>query len=79
MVSTGLAIRDTMQLERENIRDGWLRIERQKTGKPVFQQFDEGLYRELLKADGDRDTSSGMARALRDFASDRRGRMTYAS
>ena len=48
-VSTGLAIRDTIQLERENLRDGMLRIERQKTGKPVMQKLDEGLYQELLR------------------------------
>ncbi len=48
-VSTGLAIRDTIQLERENLGDGTLRIERQKTNKPVVQKLDEGLYQELLK------------------------------
>jgi integrase len=47
-VSTGLAIRDTVQLERENIAGGWLRIKRQKTGKPVEQKLDSGLCRELL-------------------------------
>lgn len=48
MVSTGLAIRDTVQLERENLADGWLRIERQKTGKSVRQKLDAGLARELM-------------------------------
>ncbi|HXZ31033.1 MAG TPA: tyrosine-type recombinase/integrase [Terriglobales bacterium] len=48
MVSTGLAIRDTVQLEREHIADGWLRIRRQKTNRPVEQKLDSGLYRELL-------------------------------
>src|SRR5437588_4121649 len=48
MVSTGLAIRDTIQLERDNIQGGWLRIKRQKTNKPVEQKLDEGLHRELL-------------------------------
>ena len=48
-VSTGLAIRDTIQLERDNLRDGTLRIERQKTNKPVVQKLDDGLYQELLK------------------------------
>ena len=48
-VSTGLAIRDTIQLERENLRDGTLRIERQKTNKPVVQKLDNGLHQELLK------------------------------
>ena len=33
MVSTGFAIRDTIQLERDNIRDGWLRINREKTAE----------------------------------------------
>ena len=48
MVSTGLAIMDTIQLERESIAGGWLRIRRQKTNRPVEQKLDEGLYRELL-------------------------------
>ena len=48
MVSTGLAIRDTIQLERTNIAGGWLKIKRQKTNKPVEQKLDESLYRELL-------------------------------
>jgi site-specific recombinase XerD len=48
MVSTGLAIRDTIQLERGQIRDGWLRIKRQKTGKAVNQPLDAALHRELL-------------------------------
>ena len=33
MVSTGFAIRDTIQRERDNIRDGWLRIKREKTAE----------------------------------------------
>jgi site-specific recombinase XerD len=48
MVSTGVAIRDAVQLERSNIADGWLRIERQKTDKAVRQKLDAGLHRELL-------------------------------
>jgi integrase len=48
MVSTGLAIRDTVQLERANLRDGWLSINRQKTGKPVRQKIDGALLEELL-------------------------------
>ncbi len=48
MVSTGLAIRDTVQLERESVRGGWLRIPRQKTGRPVRQKLDAGLVEELL-------------------------------
>jgi integrase len=48
MVSTGCAIRDAVQLTRDNIRDGWLRIKRQKTRKPVQQKLDDALYRELL-------------------------------
>jgi integrase len=47
MVSTGLAIRDTVQLERANLRDCWLRIDRQKTGKSVRQKLDAGLLDEL--------------------------------
>jgi integrase len=49
MVSTGVAIRDTIQLQRKNISDqGWLKIERQKTGKAVMQKLDPALHRELL-------------------------------
>jgi site-specific recombinase XerD len=48
MVSTGLAIRDTVQLERDSIADGWLRIERQKTNRAVKQRLEAGLHRELL-------------------------------
>jgi integrase len=48
MVSTGLAIRDTVQLERANMKDGWLRIDRQKTGKAVRQKLDAALCQELL-------------------------------
>jgi site-specific recombinase XerD len=47
MVATGLAIRDTVQLERSNIQDGWLRIERQKTNKRVRQRLDSALVDEL--------------------------------
>jgi len=47
MVSTGLAIRDTVQLERDNLEDGWLRIDRQKTGKSVRQKLDRALCAEL--------------------------------
>jgi hypothetical protein len=47
-VETGLAIRDTVQLERGHIRGGWLRIERQKTGRPVRQPLRPGLNDELL-------------------------------
>jgi integrase/recombinase XerD len=48
-VETGLAIRDTVQLERDHIKDGWLRIERQKTGRPVRQPLRPGLHEELLR------------------------------
>jgi integrase len=48
MVATGLAIRDTLQLTRSNIKDGWLHIERQKTGKRVQQRLDRRLCDELL-------------------------------
>ncbi len=47
MVSTGLSIRDTVQLERANLWDGWLRIDRQKTGKAVLQKLDGALCAEL--------------------------------
>jgi site-specific recombinase XerD len=48
MVSTGLAIRDTIQLERTSIQDGWLEIARQKTGRSVTQKLEKALHRELL-------------------------------
>jgi integrase/recombinase XerD len=48
MVSTGVAIRDAVQLEGENIKGGWLRIRRQKTNRPVEQKLSAGLYQELL-------------------------------
>jgi hypothetical protein len=47
-LSTGLAIRDTVQLERKSIKDGWLRIKRQKTRRPVRQKLNDALYQELL-------------------------------
>lgn len=47
-VATGLAIRDAVQLEREHVRDGWLRIKRQKTDKPVRQKLDPALHKELV-------------------------------
>lgn len=52
MIATGLAIRDAVQLERKNIRDGWLKINRQKTGRPVLQHLDPDLCRELLDGEG---------------------------
>ncbi len=52
MIATGVAIRDTVQLERRNIRDCWLRINRQKTGRPVRQHLDPNLCRELLDGKG---------------------------
>jgi integrase len=48
-VETGLAIRDAIQLEREHIKDGRLRIRRQKTKKAVEQPLRPGLYDELMK------------------------------
>jgi integrase len=48
MIATGVAIRDTVQMERTSIRDGWLRFDRQKTGSPVVQRLDPGLHQELL-------------------------------
>jgi len=54
MLSTGLAIRDTLQLERKSISsDGWLRLSRQKTNRPVRQQLDRDLCRELLEGDSE--------------------------
>lgn len=47
MASTGLAIRDAVQLERSAIIEGWLRIDRQKTGKSVQQKVDPSLVAEL--------------------------------
>jgi len=47
MVSTGVAIRDAVQLERKNITGGWLRIKRQKTNRPVERKLDAGLIKEL--------------------------------
>src|SRR5437868_11036577 len=46
-VGTGLAVRDAVQLERENVKDVWLRIKRQKTGKDVIQKLDASLHKEL--------------------------------
>lgn len=47
-VETGLAIRDAVQLQRDNIKGGQLNIERQKTNKPVKQPLRPGLYEELI-------------------------------
>ena len=52
MIATGVAIRDAVQLERKNIQDGWLRINRQKTRRPVRQHLDPALCRELLDGEG---------------------------
>jgi integrase/recombinase XerD len=48
MASTGLAIRDAVQLERESLTNGWLTIKRQKTKKPVKQKLEPGLHQELM-------------------------------
>jgi integrase len=54
MIATGVAIRDSVQLNRRrSLRDGWLRINRQKTGRPVRQHLDPALYRELAEGDGE--------------------------
>jgi integrase/recombinase XerD len=53
MIATGVAIRDTVQLKRRSIQDGWLRINRQKTGRPVRQHLDPALCRELLAGEGE--------------------------
>ncbi len=47
-VETGLAIRDAVQLQRDDIKSGQLNIERQKTNKPVKQPLRPGLYEELI-------------------------------
>lgn len=52
MIATGVAIRDAVQLERRSIQDCWLRINRQKTGRPVRQHLDSALCRELLSGKG---------------------------
>lgn len=48
MISTGTAIRDTVQLKRRSIQDGWLKFDRQKTDRRVKQHLDPVLYQELL-------------------------------
>jgi integrase len=53
MIATGVAIRDTVQLKRRSIQDGWLRLNRQKTGRPVRQHLDPELCRELLAGTGE--------------------------
>jgi integrase len=53
MIATGVAIRDTVQLKRRSIQDGWLRINRQKTGRPVRQHLDPALCRELLAGESE--------------------------
>jgi integrase len=53
MIATGVAIRDTVQLKHRSIRDGWLRLNRQKTGRPVRQHLDPALWRELLAGEGE--------------------------
>lgn len=53
MIATGVAIRDTVQLDRQrHLRDGWLRFNRQKTGRPVVQHLDPALYAELMEGEG---------------------------
>jgi integrase len=53
MLSTGLAIRDTLQLKRKDISNGWLRINRQKTHRPVRQSLDPALCELLLLGEGE--------------------------
>jgi integrase len=53
MIATGVAIRDTVQLDRHrHLQDGWLRFDRQKTGRSVVQQLDPTLYAELMEGEG---------------------------
>jgi site-specific recombinase XerD len=47
MVSTGLAIVDASGLKKENFKDGWLNVQRHKTGRLVQQQLNSGLLKEL--------------------------------
>lgn len=49
MIATGVAVRDTVQLEKTSLRDGWLRLNRQKTDEAVVQRLDPGLHQELQK------------------------------
>ena len=46
-VATGLAAVDAVRLERISIEDGWLRLRRKKTGRPVRQRLDESILKEL--------------------------------
>lgn len=52
-IATGLAIRDVTQLQRKNVKDGWLRIHRQKTGRAVIQHLDSALCEELSATGGE--------------------------
>jgi integrase len=53
MIATGAAIRDTVQLDRhKHLHDGWLKFNRQKTGRAVVQQLDSALYAELMEGKG---------------------------
>lgn len=47
MVSTGLAIVDASSLKRANFENGWLKINRQKTERPVKQKLNPALLKEL--------------------------------
>jgi integrase len=42
-----------VQLDRHrHLQDGWLRFDRQKTGRSVVQQLDPTLYAELMEGEG---------------------------
>jgi integrase len=47
-VATGMAIVDVALLERASIADGWLRIKRKKTNRPVRQRLAPSLHKELI-------------------------------
>ena len=50
-VATGLAIRDTVQLEREHIKDGWLRIKRQKIRPTCSSEARFGALPRIVESD----------------------------
>jgi len=48
MLSTGIAVIDCARLKKSEISDGWLKIRRQKTSRPVLQRLSEGLHKALM-------------------------------
>lgn len=53
MIATGTAIRDTVQLRRDSVKDNWLTLHRQKTGRPVVQRLDADLCRAMRDGKGE--------------------------